>query len=106
MKEARVITKARSNTKARPQKALLAWTLRALASALALFAVTQGCNCNSKLKNPMPGVCSKGFVCEKGEEYRKGVCETARCDTKATGASDCCPGQFCRFDGKCVDDEM
>ncbi len=72
------------------------------------FAGEQGCNCGKgNIGKTPPGVCAKTTVCGNGEEYRKGECLTQRCNNaKANPNADCCPGQLCRFDGSCVDQEQ
>lgn len=89
----------------RPRAGVMQSKLLWIACAwLAVTVMSPGCNCGKSRVNTIdPGICGKDTVCEKGQEYRKGVCEVARCDADRNGDTDCCPGQFCRFDGACVD---
>lgn len=75
-----------------------------LKAVIALAAVFGGaCQCESgPAKKVAPGICAKETKCDKGQSYRKGTCVTDRCDSKKNGDADCCPGQFCTVDGRCV----
>jgi len=74
---------------------------RAALGVLAVVVLTSHCKIATH-SSGVVGQCVKG-TCGHNQEYRKGVCETARCDNKKNGNADCCPGQFCRFDGTCTD---
>src|SRR5688572_2543310 len=70
-----------------------------IASALSVMR----CNgCNQGTVQRPPGICAPETTCPKGQAYRKGVCVTERCDGRKNGDADCCPGQFCTVDGRCV----
>jgi hypothetical protein len=69
-----------------------------------VFSVVEGCKCEGGLGKPSPGICAKDTSCPKGQVYRKGVCALERCDNRAENPdADCCPGQLCKNDGRCVD---
>jgi hypothetical protein len=68
------------------------------------FALFEGCKCDPNIGKQAPGICAKDTECPKGQVYRKGVCALERCDNRGDNRDgDCCPGQLCKNDGRCVD---